>query len=160
MGLSDDDGIREIVTGMNVFEGLSGLQNLPLASVVSIGNFDGMHLGHQRLLQIARSMKVSTGAPATAVVTFEPHPLTVLRPEHAPPRLTPPSRKRELLAAAGVDALVVLPPDREVLDLTAEQFWQILRDEVRPAHLVEGGSFNFGKNRGGTIEKLREWTVG
>jgi len=94
------------------------------------------------------------------VVTFEPHPLTVLRPDQAPPRLTSPDRKRDLLAAAGVDTLVILPPAPDVLDLSAEQFWRILRDEARPSHLVEGGSFSFGKNRIGTIDKLREWSAG
>jgi riboflavin kinase/FMN adenylyltransferase len=84
----------------------------------------------------------------------------VLRPEQAPPRLTPPDLKRELLAAAGVDDLVVLPPVPEVLGLSAEAFWHLLRDEARPAHLVEGESFNFGKGRGGTIERLREWAAG
>ena len=59
----------------------------------------------------------------------------------------------------GVDRLVVFPPTHEVLDLSAEDFWAILRDEVRPAHMVEGGSFTFGKGRGGTIEKLREWAA-
>jgi riboflavin kinase/FMN adenylyltransferase len=59
-----------------------------------------------------------------------------------------------------VDEYVVLPPTPDVLNLTAEQFWQILRDEARPAHLVEGESFNFGKGRGGSIDRLREWTAG
>jgi riboflavin kinase/FMN adenylyltransferase len=53
--------------------------------------------------------------------------------------------------------MVILPPSQDVLDLAAEHFWQILRDQSRPAHLVEGNTFNFGKNRGGTIDKLREW---
>jgi riboflavin kinase/FMN adenylyltransferase len=83
--------------------------------------------------------------------------MTVLKPELAPPRLTPPGLKRELLAAAGVDYLVVLPPVPEVLDLSAEDFWAILRNDVRPAALVEGKSFTFGKGRGGTIDRLREW---
>ena len=96
----------------------------------------------------------AVGAGRIAVVTFEPHPLTVLRPEHAPPRLTPPELKGELLAAAGVDDLVVLPPVPEVLNLSAEAFWQILRDEVRPAHMVEGGSFTFGRGRGGNIARF------
>ena len=55
--------------------------------------------------------------------------------------------------------LVELAPTPEVLDLTAEQFWQILRDEVRPRHLVEGSSFSFGKGRGGNIETLRQWAA-
>jgi riboflavin kinase/FMN adenylyltransferase len=94
-----------------------------------------------------------------AAVTFEPHPLSVLRPDRVPPRLAPVSLKQSLLADAGVDYLVILPPTRQVLDLSAETFWQILRDQVRVRHLVEGSSFNFGKNRGGTIDRLRQWAA-
>ena len=145
---------------MTILNGLDGLRKLPPGAVVSIGNFDGIHRGHRQLLEYARQLKDSSSAPAVAVVTFEPHPLTVLRPQDVPPRLTSPEQKRELLEAAGVDALVILPPSPDVLDLTAEQFWQLIRDEVRPAHLVEGPSFNFGRGRGGTIEKLRHWADG
>src|SRR5262245_15822692 len=110
---------------MTVLKGLSALNNLPPNSVMSIGNFDGMHLGHRALLEKAAQFKASSNPPATVAVTFEPHPLTVLRPDRVPPRLTLPERKQELLAAAGVDILVILPPDQDVLNLTAEQFWQI-----------------------------------
>lgn len=144
---------------MQVLDGLLGLQQLPPAAVITIGNFDGVHRGHRHLLDLCKRLKQTAQAPAIAVVTFEPHPLTVLRPQHVPPRLTPPARKRELLAEAGVDLLVELPPSPEVLNLTAEQFWQILRDQLRPAHMVEGTSFNFGKGRGGTIERLRAWAA-
>lgn len=142
---------------MTVFEGLDSLHQLPPGSVISIGNFDGVHRGHQQLLGRAIELKQSEAAPAVVVITFEPHPLTILRPQHAPLRLTLPARKRELLAESGVDAMVVLAPSKELLNLTAEEFWQILRDG-RPAHLVEGNSFTFGKGRGGTIERLREWS--
>ena len=151
--------IRMMANTMQVLNGLSGLKQLPAGAVASIGNFDGVHRGHHRLLDFTKHLKQTSNSPAIAVVTFEPHPLTVLRPQHVPPRLTPPPRKRELLAEAGVDFLVELPPSHDVLDLTAEEFWHILRDEVRPAHLVEGTSFNFGKGRGGTIELLREWAA-
>lgn len=144
---------------MTILEGLTGLRQLPAGSVISIGNFDGVHRGHQHLLARARAIKASISAPALAVVTFEPHPLTVLRPDKAPPRLTSPAMKRDLLEAQGVDAMVVLPPSEEVLNLSAEAFWRLLRDEVRPSHLVEGSSFNFGKGRGGTIDKLRAWAA-
>jgi riboflavin kinase/FMN adenylyltransferase len=144
-------------TSINVTTGLDGLRGLAPGGVLSVGNFDGLHLGHRRIVETARRLH-APGA-RLAVITFEPHPLTVLRPDLAPPRLTPPGMKRELLAAAGVDELVELPPDPEVLNLTAEAFWAILRDEVRPTHVVEGRSFNFGKGRGGTIDKLRDWAA-
>jgi riboflavin kinase/FMN adenylyltransferase len=144
---------------MNEFDGLESLGRLPAGSVVSIGNFDGVHRGHRSLLDCARSLTHAAAAPAVAVITFEPHPLTILRPKQAPPRLTTLARKRELLAASGVDYMVVLAPSSELLNLTAEQFWQVLRDVARPAHLVEGNSFTFGKNRGGTIARLREWAA-
>jgi riboflavin kinase/FMN adenylyltransferase len=143
---------------MEIVEGLNGLRSAPAGGVVSIGNFDGVHRGHQRIIEVARELKETTGGELV-VVTFEPHPLTVLRPEKAPPRLTPSSLKRELLRQAGVDRLVVIPPAHEVLDLSAEDFWAILRDEVRPVQMVEGGTFTFGKGRGGTIEKLKVWTA-
>ncbi|HEV2295399.1 MAG TPA: riboflavin biosynthesis protein RibF [Tepidisphaeraceae bacterium] len=142
---------------INITKGLQGLRSLPAGGVLSVGNFDGLHRGHRRILETGREL-LAPGA-RLAVVTFEPHPLTVLRPDLAPPRLTPPQQKRELLAAVGVDDLVELPPNSDVLNLTAESFWAILRDEVRPTHMVEGKSFNFGKGRGGTIENLRDWSA-
>jgi riboflavin kinase / FMN adenylyltransferase len=142
---------------MQVLHGLRGLRQAPEGAVMSIGNFDGIHLGHARILERARELR--NGAPVV-VVTFEPHPLTVLRPEAAPPRLTTPAVKEQILSEMGVDRLVVLPPAPEVLNLTAEQFWAILRDEVQPRHLVEGESFYFGKGRGGDVRRLREWSAG
>src|SRR5258705_8462260 len=146
-------GILRII--MEILHGIDGLLHLPAGGVISIGNFDGIHLGHGRILQTARKVAGENGAKV-AVVTFEPHPLTVLRPQAFPPRLTLPQRKAGLLAAEGVDQLVVLPPEPNVLNLTAEEFWFLLRDRVKPAWLVEGRSFNFGKGRGGRIEKLKE----
>src|SRR4051794_25959159 len=145
---------------MNILTGLSGLRQLPPGSVVSIGNFDGVHRGHAAILWAARELCRSAPSGRLAVVTFEPHPLTVLRPGHAPPRLTPPGLKKDLICAAGADDYVVLPPVPEGLGLTAERFWGILRDEVRPARLGEGESFTFGKGRGGTVDRLREWAAG
>jgi riboflavin kinase / FMN adenylyltransferase len=145
---------------MNILEGIDGLKHLPAGGVMSIGNFDGLHRGHQHLLKLGRELRATQAGARLIVVTFEPHPLTVLRPEAAPPRLTTPAMKRQLLESAGVDELIILPPTHDVLDLTAEQFWQILQERGRPRHLVEGNNFNFGKSRGGTIKKLREWTRG
>jgi riboflavin kinase/FMN adenylyltransferase len=143
---------------LQVLEGLDGLRRLPAGAVVSIGNFDGVHVGHEQILATARRLRSDAGGSAVALVTFEPHPATVLKPGAVPPRLTPPALKRRLLEERGVDLLVNLPPAPEVLDLSAERFWEILRDAVRPSHLVEGSTFVFGKGRGGTIDRLREWT--
>lgn len=143
---------------MQILQSIAGLRQLPPGAIVSIGNFDGVHRGHAHILRTAHVLRSKSGA-GVAVVTFEPHPLTLLRPEKAPPRLTAVARKRALLAEAGVDYLVELPPTPELLDLTAEQFWRILRDDVRPAYLVEGSSFYFGKGRQGTVEKLLEWSA-
>lgn len=148
---------------MTILEGLSGLRSLPAGAVVSVGNYDGVHRGHQKLLEVGRQLRSAEAAPTRSplvVVTFEPHPLTVLRPEKAPPRLTPPALKQSILASLGVDILVNLPPSPEVLNLAAETFWLILRDEVRPSYLVEGSTFAFGKGRGGTAQKLAEWARG
>jgi riboflavin kinase/FMN adenylyltransferase len=141
---------------MNIHHGTAGLCDLPPGLVLSVGNFDGLHLGHRHLLELARELR---GPAGIALVTFEPHPLTVLRPAAAPPRLTPMGLKMELLRDAGVDHLIILPPSSEVLELTAEAFWHILRDQVRPSHMIEGTSFNFGKGRAGSIERLREWAA-
>ena len=142
---------------MRISEGIEGLRRLPPGAALSVGNFDGLHLGHRKIL---RTMNDLAGGGGLAVVTFEPHPLTVLRPDLAPPRLTPPGLKHAMLADAGVDELVILPPTPEVLGLSAEAFWAILRDGAKPAHLVEGETFTFGSGRGGTVARLREWSVG
>ncbi len=141
---------------MQLREGIAGLATLPPGMVMSVGNFDGLHLGHRKIFELCRRLK-SADAMGIAVVTFEPHPLTVLRPEYAPPRLAPLAMKRELLADAGIDYLVELPPTAEVLNVTAEEFWAVLRDQTRPSHLIEGATFTFGHARAGTIDRLSEW---
>src|SRR5438309_986062 len=100
---------------MQILQGLTGLRQVPAGTVLSVGNFDGLHRGHEQLLRRAAAIRQEGSASGVAVVTFEPHPLTVLRPALAPPRLTPPALKQALLAAAGVDHLVILAPTPEVL---------------------------------------------
>ena len=119
---------------MQILHGIPGLLIAPKKSVISIGNFDGLHLGHRRILQTAQDLATAKNSKVV-LVTFEPHPLTVLRPDAAPPRLTPPAIKEPLLESAGVDYLVILPPEPQVLGLTAEDFWAILRDQAEAAGL-------------------------
>jgi riboflavin kinase / FMN adenylyltransferase len=145
---------------MQVSHGLEGLASAGPGAVLTIGNFDGVHLGHQRILSLAHALRADASGREIVVATFEPHPLTVLRPEAAPPRLTPPDVKRELLAAAGVDRLVILPPTKDILNLTAAEFWELLRHRMRPSHIIEGHDFSFGKGRAGSIANLMEWSIG
>jgi len=144
---------------MRILEGIDGLGCLAPGAVLSVGNFDGMHIGHRHLVKLMRELARPAGAKVV-LVTFDPHPLTVLRPNIAPPLLTPLDKKREMMDAAGVDELVVLPPTREVLGLSAEEFWAILRDRAKISHLVEGRSFTFGRGRKGDVERLMEWSAG
>lgn len=137
--------------------GLDALRSAPAGCVMSIGNFDGLHVGHRQILRVARARADARRVPLV-LVTFEPHPLTVLRPNVAPPRLSQPATKPAALEALGVDHLIVLPPSPDVLNTSAEAFYELLRS-AGVAEIVEGRDFNFGKGRGGTIERLREWTT-
>jgi riboflavin kinase / FMN adenylyltransferase len=139
---------------LQIFDGIDGLRAIQRGSVMSIGNFDGVHCGHAEILRKCREI---AGERPVVMVTFEPHPMTVLRPEKAPPRLSTIAEKERLLKERGADALVILPPTHQVLNLSAAEFWGILRS-AEVAHLVEGDTFNFGKDRGGDISTLREWT--
>ena len=139
---------------MIVQQGLDALAACPAGATMSIGNFDGVHVGHRSILRDAR---VAATDGELVVVTFEPHPLTVLRPALAPPRITPIELKHALLAELGIDRLILLPPAADVLGLSAEAFYAILRDDSRVRRLVEGPDFNFGKARSGNIHRLREW---
>lgn len=139
---------------MRLLAGLESLKMLPRQSAVSIGNFDGVHLGHQKLIAHARSH----GLPV-ALITFEPHPLTVLRPALAPPRLTRADEKRKLFDNLGVDWLVELPPEPAVLNLTAREFWDRFLQDAQPARVIEGDSFTFGKGRGGDVNQLKIWSA-
>jgi riboflavin kinase/FMN adenylyltransferase len=141
---------------MRLLQGLDGLKLIPPGTALTVGNFDGLHLGHRKILSVASEL---AGDAGVTVVTFEPHPLTILRPNEVPPRLTPEPIKHELLQSLGVKYLVCIPPTAEVLNLSAGDFWALIRDGLCPAHMVEGTTFNFGKNRAGTIDRLREWTA-
>lgn len=145
---------------MRILHGLEQIDQLPTGAAVTIGNFDGLHLGHQRGMEMGRALRQAGQASALVVVTFEPLPLTVLRPNEAPPRITPWPMKQRLLAQAGVDAVLVLKPEPEVLGMSAQAFWMTLREQLQPKHLIEGQTFHFGKSAAGTVQALAEWTAG
>jgi riboflavin kinase/FMN adenylyltransferase len=123
---------------------------------VSIGNFDGVHRGHARIVERLKRLAEQVGGPSI-VFTFDPHPVRLLRPAAAPPPLTWTDRKAELLAALGVDALVVYPTDEALLRLTAHEFFQqIVAQALGARAMVEGPNFYFGRGRSGDIAVLGE----
>ena len=122
---------------------------------VAIGNFDGVHVGHPRLLALARERAASLGVPS-AVLTFEPHPARVLAPSLAPPLLCTPARKRELIAEAGIDHLVLEPFNAQLAALSPEAFVdRILVAGMRARDVIVGYDFTYGRHRAGTIDTLR-----
>ncbi len=124
--------------------------------MLTIGNFDGVHLGHQQIL-VAASKAAAERAVPLVVMTFEPHPLAVLRPEIAPGVLTSLVMKEHLLAEFGAACLLVVESTPELLALSAEEFIRrFLVDGIQPSLVVEGESFNFGSDRRGSIETLVE----
>ena len=137
---------------------LRGIQSIdpPLArSVLTIGNFDGVHRGHQQLLTQAGLFAANTGGPVV-VLTFDPHPLSVVAPSRAPARLSREADKLQLLADAGADVAVIADSRSGILDLEADRFVdEVLRARFHPTHIVEGPSFGFGKGREGTPDRLR-----
>ena len=125
--------------------------------LLSVGNFDGVHRGHAAILTELKRLAADRGVPAVAV-TFDPHPVAVLRPDRAPPRLTGHDRRAELLRAGGADAVVRLPVDAALLAHTAREFFdRVLVGAFAAAGVVEGGDFRFGRDRGGDVAKLRRW---
>ena len=123
--------------------------------VVAIGNFDGLHLGHQAILAALTVRGHEQGLPA-AVLTFEPHPREYFAPAQAPARLMRLRDKAEALAAAGIAELRVLRFDAALAGMEADAFIeQVLVRSVRTKHVVIGEGFRFGKGRGGDVEMLR-----
>ena len=130
---------------MKVFH---SIEHAPIdGCAIALGNFDGVHLGHQALLGRARAL----GRPA--VLTFDPHPSQVLRPEKAPALLTTTARRLELFEALGVELTVLQPFTQEFAGTPAAGFERLLLDG-RPAHVLVGPNFAYGKQRQGTVESL------
>lgn len=122
-------------------------------AVVTIGNFDGAHIGHKALIERARA--IADGARAKVVaLAFDPHPTTKLRHALAPARITDFALRTKLLKGAGADEVVKLEPTDALLSMTPDEFLAMLMRERHPVAIVEGPDFNYGKNRAGSIETL------
>jgi len=125
-------------------------------SVVAIGNFDGIHVGHQQVLQFAIARAKKSGA-VSAAVTFEPPPLKVLKPDIAPLRISTNQQRLDWFGAVGMEAAVVLPFTPELAALTPTEFVeQILVRQLRVRAVVVGDNFRFGHGKAGDVKFLRE----
>jgi riboflavin kinase/FMN adenylyltransferase len=133
---------------MRIHSGLSESVKKLTGGAMAIGNFDGVHLGHQALFEAAR-----TRAP-TCALTFEPHPARLLAPQFAPPLICEKPRKRELLAACGVTDLVEQTFDERFASLEPSRFVEMLLS-TGIAEVVVGQDFTYGRGRAGTVESLR-----
>ncbi|MCH7540396.1 MAG: bifunctional riboflavin kinase/FAD synthetase [Proteobacteria bacterium] len=140
---------------MRIFLHYTNLPKEMLGAVVTLGNFDGVHRGHQSVIAEAGSIARRLGVPS-AVLTFEPHPVRVFRPTLPPFRLTPFRVKARHLEAYGVDALFVLHFDLEFSKKSAEDFvTEVLVDGLGARHVVVGYDFAFGHRRRGNAEFLK-----
>jgi riboflavin kinase/FMN adenylyltransferase len=141
---------------MRIIRGLHNLRAEHGGSVATIGNFDGVHLGHQAVFRELIAEGRELGVPAT-VVTFEPQPLEYFAPDRAPSRLT---RLREKIGAmrdAGVERVLLLEFGPRLAEMSAEAFIDVLLvDRLAIRHLYVGDDFRFGKGRRGDIGMLRE----
>ena len=136
-----------------------GLHDVPDGwgrSVVTIGVFDGVHRGHQRIVGRATAAAAELGLPVV-VVTFDPHPDEVVRPGAHPPHLGTARRRAELLAGLGVDAVCVLPFTREFSELGPDEFVHaVLVDRLHAVRVVVGEDFRFGYRAAGDVALLAE----
>lgn len=129
--------------------------DLPRGGIVTIGNFDGVHLGHRRILETVAKRARGISRPSVAM-TFEPHPLAVLRPDHAPRRIQTLRQKEEAIEALGVETLLVLPFTRDFSLTEPEDFVRgFLAERLAASELYLGRHFAFGRGKRGDIELLK-----
>jgi riboflavin kinase / FMN adenylyltransferase len=140
---------------MQVFHSISELPADFGPTIASVGNFDGVHRAHQKvisaLLKRARDLHARS-----LIVTFDPHPTLVLRPEKAPKLITPLAKKLELLNSAAVSAVLVIPFTREFSKTTPKEFAGLLGKQLHAKEVHEGFNFHFGHKAEGNLEKLTE----
>ncbi|MDO5498599.1 MAG: bifunctional riboflavin kinase/FAD synthetase [Propionibacteriaceae bacterium] len=127
------------------------------SSVVVIGNFDGVHKGHQEVLRTARELE--PGARLVAV-TFWPHPMSVVRPGSEPLLLCDLEERIDLMRAAGAEIVEVISFDRELMALTPEEFLESYIRPLNPVRVVVGENFRFGHRAAGNVDTLRAWGAG
>ncbi len=140
---------------MQVFHGLQAVQRKLKNPAITIGNFDGVHKGHQALFQKVKQLAEQLHGDSV-VMTFDPHPLEVLFPEKAPSFITSHRRKLDLIASCGIDATIVVPFDHEFSKMSAREFVEIvLVEKIGVKAIIVGHDYRFGHSREGNIAFLR-----
>src|SRR5580700_7384008 len=141
---------------MQVFRNLEEVPSQFGPTVVSVGNFDGVHRAHQEVVRRMAERARAFGGQSV-VVTFDPHPLRILRPDAAPKLLAPLPVKLKLLEKTGVDAVLVLPFTRDLSLMTAEDFAsQVLAETLHAREVHEGYNFHFGHKAQGNVDTLAD----
>jgi riboflavin kinase / FMN adenylyltransferase len=140
---------------MEVFVGIDSIPRTLINPVLTIGNFDGVHRGHQSLFERVKDWASRLNGEAV-VVTFDPHPLRVIRPGNGPVFITPHERKLQLIAASGIDVTVVVPFDRQFAQISATKFvTDLLVGKLGARAIVVGYDYRFGRGREGDITFLK-----
>ncbi|WP_020387310.1 bifunctional riboflavin kinase/FAD synthetase [Kribbella catacumbae] len=140
---------------MHVWHGLGEVDPEFGPSVVTIGNFDGVHRGHQEVLAHAKARAAELGGLPVVAMTFDPHPIAVLRPGHAPATISEPSERAALLGAAGADAVLILPFNEDVRSWSPEEFIdKVLVGTLHAKAVVVGENFRFGNKAAGHVDTL------
>jgi riboflavin kinase/FMN adenylyltransferase len=141
---------------VHIIQGVKNIQTKFVSTALTIGNFDGVHLGHQVLINKVVQQAKKTGSQSV-VMTFEPHPVQALHPERKLHRIFDFEDQKRQLEALGIDALVIEPFSREFSQVTPDRYihdW--IYEPFKPSLLVVGYDFSFGANRSGSIDFLRD----
>ena len=156
-GCDGEPDAGKLLITMQVFHSLEEIPTAFGPTIVSVGNFDGVHRAHQTVLKDIVALARDKHARSVAV-TFEPHPARILRPESGLKLLTPTPEKLHLLADTGLDATLLLPFGRDLSLLSPRQFAEeILRDRLHALEVHEGYNFHFGHKAAGNVQILAEF---
>ncbi len=141
---------------MTIYHDLRQLEKPLENPVLTIGNFDGVHKGHLALFDQVKERAEFLGGQSV-VMTFEPHPIKVIKPGNGPPLITPTQQKLKLIDAAGIDVILCIPFSKQFAAISARDFVdKILVDRIGVKEIVVGYDYTFGRNRAGNIEFLKE----
>ncbi len=142
---------------MKIFDHLDKIHEPFKSAVITIGNFDGVHIGHQALFHEVIETAETVGGTSIAM-TFEPHPIRVLKQNGQPPLITLYEQKAELIERTGIDVLICVPFTRAFASLSADQFIrELLVKKIGMKAIVVGEDYSFGKNREGSIDLLKSY---